>query len=68
MKSFTDWYKAVKGKEPPSGIIPCSWFEENMFPMIAECRCCRSTMLILNSYIDKDNYIFCPTCAGIEEN
>ena len=69
MKSFTDWYKVVSGgHEPPSGNIPYSWFEGEGFPMIVKCYCCEGTMLLVNSYIDENGYIFCPKCAGIEEN
>lgn len=68
MKSFIDWYKTIRGEEPPRGKISYNWFRENGFPMIVECNNCEGTMLLFNSCIDENGYVFCPRCAGIEEN
>ena len=69
MKSFIDWYKDVSGgHEPPQGNIPYEWFLERNLPMIVECSCCGGTMILLNSYVDENDYTFCPSCAGIEED
>lgn len=69
MKSFTEWYKDVSGgHEPPHGNIPYEWFLERNLPMIIECACCGSTMILLNSYVDENDYTFCPSCAGVKDN
>lgn len=69
MKSFIDWYKDVSGgEEPPKGHVSGKWFAEKGLPMIVECTCCGSTMVLFNSYVDEDDYVFCPSCAGVEED
>lgn len=69
MKSFIDWYKDVSGgEELPKGNISGKWFAEKGLPMIVECTCCGSTMVLFNSYVDEDDYVFCPSCAGVEED
>lgn len=69
MKSFTEWYKDVSGgQELPHGNIPYEWFAKRGLPMIVDCTCCGSTMILFNSYVDEDDYTFCPSCAGVEDN
>ena len=69
MKSFIDWYKDVSGgEEPPKGNVSGEWFAKKGLPMIVECTCCGSTMVLFNSYVDEDDYVFCPSCAGVEED
>ena len=69
MKSFIDWYKDVSGGHvPPQKNIPYKWFTERGLPMVVKCTCCGSTTILLNSYVDEDSYIFCPSCAGAEED
>lgn len=68
MKTFTEWYKNVSGEhELPRGNIPYKWFLEKNLPMIVKCSCCDSTMILFNSYVDENDYTFCPSCAEISE-
>ena len=68
MKKFKDWYKEVSGKEFPSAEIHNgNWFVKHGFPIVVSCTCCESTFLLPVSYLDDEDYIYCPSCAGVEE-
>ena len=67
MKKFADWFESNSGEKMPSGTINGSWFAKRGLPMIVECCCCCSTMSLPSAYIDEDDYIYCPTCAGDEQ-
>ena len=51
--------------EVPEGEIPASWFDENDLPMVVECTCCGSTM-VLSAMIDDNGFCFCRECAPID--
>lgn len=68
MKKFKDWYKEVSGKEFPSAAIHNgNWFMERGLPLVVSCTCCESTLLLPGAYLDDEDYIYCPSCAGAEE-
>ena len=68
MKSFKEWYKSATGIEPDyeTAKIKFSWCKERGLPMVVSCSCCETTMLIFNAFIDDKNYVYCPSCAGME--
>lgn len=68
MKKFKDWYKDVSGVEPDyeTAENKLLWLKERELPMIVSCHCCEGTMLIFNSYVDDEDYTYCPSCAGVE--
>lgn len=68
MKSFKDWYKKVFGKEmSESARHNGNWFMEQGLPMIVSCTCCKSTLPLPGAYLDDEDYVYCPSCAGVEE-
>lgn len=52
--------------EVPKDEIPASWFDENDLPMVVECTCCGSTMVLLSAMIDDNGFCFCRECAPID--
>jgi uncharacterized Zn finger protein (UPF0148 family) len=36
-------------------------------PMIVECVCCGMTLVLPQAYLDKDGYVFCPSCCDEED-
>ena len=65
MKKFKDWYKEVSGKEFPSAAVHNgNWFMEHGLPLVVSCTCCESTLLLPGAYLDDEDYIYCPSCAG----
>lgn len=68
MKKFKDWYEAVTWKKFPSTEIHNgNWFAAEGLPMVVSCACCGSTLLLPGAYLDDEDYIYCPSCAGVEE-
>ena len=68
MKKFKDWYKEVSGKELPSAALHNgNWYMEQGLPMVVSCTCCESTLLLPGAYLDDEDYIYCSSCAGVEE-
>ena len=68
MKKFKDWYKEVSGKEFPNAATHNgNWFMEHGLPLVVSCTCCESTLLLPGTYLDDEDYIYCPSCAGAEE-
>ena len=68
MKKFKDWYKDVTGIEPDYEIAQDKilWCEEERVPMIVSCTCCGSTMIVFNAFVDDEDHVYCPSCAGVE--
>lgn len=67
MKNFKEWYKAVSGKEiSESALHNGNWYIERGLPMVVSCTCCESTLLLPGVYIDDEDYIYCPSCAGVD--
>ena len=60
MKKFKDWYKNV------TGIDKLLWCKEEGVPMIVSCTCCESTMIVFNAFVDDEDHVYCPSCAGVE--
>ena len=68
MKKFKDWYKEVSGKEMPSDArLNGGWFVAQGLPMVVSCTCCESTLLLPGAYLDDEDYIYCPSCAVVDE-
>lgn len=68
MKKFKDWYEGVSGKEFPNAAIHNgNWFMEHGLPLVVSCLCCESTLLLPDAYLDDEGYIYCPSCAGVDE-
>ena len=68
MKQFKDWYKEVSGKERSSGALHNgNRIMERGLPIVVSCTCCESTLLLPGAYLDDEDYIYCPSCAGVEE-
>ena len=68
MKKFKDWYKEASGKEFPNAATHNgNWFMEQGLPIVVSCSCCESTLLLPRAYLDDEDYIYCPSCAGVEE-
>lgn len=44
-----------------------NWYMEQGLPMVVSCACCESTLLLPGAYLDDEDYIYCPSCAGVEE-
>lgn len=67
MKTFKEWYKEVSGKEVPNAALHNgNWFMERGLPMVVSCTCCGSTLLLLGAYLDDKDYIYCPSCAEVD--
>ena len=68
MKKFKDWYKVVTGIEPNSETSKDKllWCKEEGVPMIVSCTCCESTMIVFNAFVDDEDHVYCPSCAGVE--
>lgn len=67
MKAFERWLKDEYGIEMPHGTVNSSWFFENGLPMIVECTCCGSTMVLPSAMIDDEGLTYCRSCAGEED-
>ena len=67
MKTFKEWYKDVSGKDFDEKVIHNgNWFLERGLPLVVSCTCCNSTFVLPSAYIDEEDYIYCPSCAGVE--
>lgn len=68
MKTFKEWYKDVAGIEPDYETREdrLVWCQERNLPMIVSCTCCGSTMVVFGAFVDEEDYIYCPSCAGVE--
>ncbi len=66
MKSFKDWYKEISGKDFDINTCQQSLAAVGI-PMVVTCTCCKSILLLPSAYLDDENYIYCSSCAGVEE-
>lgn len=67
MKTFKEWYKDVSGKDFDEKVAHNeNWFLEQDLPLVVSCACCGSTWLLPSTYIDDEDCIYCPSCAGVE--
>ena len=68
MKKFKDWYKDVTGIESnyETAKDKLLWCKEEGVPMIVSCTCCESTMIVFNAFVDEEDHVYCPSCAGVE--
>ena len=67
MKTFKEWYKDVSGKDFDEKVAHNgNWFLERGLPLVVSCTCCNSTFMLPSAYIDDEDYVFCPSCAGVE--
>lgn len=67
MITFKEWFKLEHPTDVfPEGEVKCNWFDEMELPMIVECTCCGSTMVLFSAYIDEKDYVYCASCAGEE--
>jgi len=57
------WILEEMGVEIPQGDINGTWFAENQLPMIVECSCCGTTMVLPSAMIDDEGYIYCRHCV-----
>ena len=68
MRTFKEWYKEVSGKEiSDTTIHNGNWFAAEGLPMVVSCTCCGSTLLLPGAYLDDKDYIYCPSCAGVDD-
>lgn len=68
MKSFKDWYKEVSGKGlPDTQLYNGNWFAKQGLPTVVSCTCCESILLLPEAYLDDEDYIYCPSCAKMDE-
>lgn len=63
MKTFEQWLKDERGIEMPQGEISGDWFAKNGLPMVVKCTHCWSTMALPSAMVDKDGFVYCPSCA-----
>lgn len=67
MITFEKWYEKVSGgHQLPKDNINGEWFAERGLPMIVECTCCGSTMVLPSAYVDDEDYTYCKECAGVD--
>lgn len=66
MKKFKDWYKEVSGKDFNMDKCQQLLAMEGL-PMIVSCACCKSILLLPSAYLDDKDYVYCPSCAGVDE-
>lgn len=66
MKTFKEWFEEHHTKEYPKGNINGEWFANHGLPMIVECSCCTSTLVLPNALIDEEGNIYCTSCGGNE--
>ena len=68
MKTFKEWYRDVSGIEPNYETTENKllWLKETYLPMTVSCTCCGGTMVIFNAFVDDENHVYCPSCAGVE--
>lgn len=64
MMTAREWLKVECGLDMPYGNINGAWFAENNLPMIVECACCGSTMVLPSAMIDDNCIVYCSACAG----
>ena len=64
MLTAEKWIKKNIGVEMPKGQINGEWFYANDLPMIVQCQCCESTMILPSAMIDEEGNIFCKSCVG----
>lgn len=57
------WIFEEMGVKMPEGSINGAWFAENELPMVVECSCCETTMMLPSAMVDREGYIFCRSCA-----
>lgn len=49
------------------GNINSSWFAEQGLPMVVECSCCQTTMVLFSAFVDDNTQeVYCSCCAGID--
>lgn len=63
MKTFEKWFEDNYNEKMPEGCISYEWFFKHDLPMVVHCTCCDSTMLLPNSIVAEDGYLYCPSCA-----
>ena len=68
MKTFKEWYMDVSGIEPDYETTENKllWCKETYLPTVVSCTCCKSTLFIFNAFVDNENHVYCPSCAGVE--
>ena len=68
MKTFKEWYRDVSGIEPDYETTENKllWLKETYLPMTVSCTCCGGTVTIFNAFVDDENRVCCPSCAGVE--
>ena len=68
MKTFKEWYKDVSGvefkRDKSEDLL--KWCNDRGLPAIVSCTCCGSTMVIFSAFVDEEDCIYCPSCAGME--
>ena len=68
MKTFKEWYKDVSGvefkRDKSEDLL--KWCDERGLPAIVSCTCCESTMIVFNAFVDDEDHVYCPSCAGVE--
>ena len=65
MKTFTakEWLLKEMNLEMPEGNIPGSWFAANGLPIVVQCNCCSSTLILPSALITEEGFVYCPSCA-----
>lgn len=63
MKTFEKWFEDNYNEKMPEGCISYEWFFKHDLPMVVHCTCCDDTMLLPNSIVAEDGYLYCPSCA-----
>ena len=63
LRTAETWILEEMGVEMPKGNINGAWFAENQLPMVVECACCGTTMMLPSAMVDDDGFVFCRTCA-----
>ena len=66
MRSFRE-YVEERGIEMPKGNISGEWFARHGYPMVVRCACCDMTMATPSAWIDDNGYVYCTSCADVEE-
>ena len=64
MMTAREWLKVECELDMPEDNINGAWFAENNLPMIVECACCGSTMVLPSAMIDGNGNVYCSACAG----
>ena len=63
-KAMEDYVQEDLGIEVPEGTLDGAWFNSHNLPMVVQCRCCETSMVLFSAWVDEEGFCYCPQCAG----